>query len=118
MAKKRKNNPAGVLGWVAGIAGVALAGWGAYALMSEEPKKRKKKSTKKKSATYGNGYGEGKVGGNYRKSQGPTTCANCKYGAQKKKGYEGTGSGDLYCSFWKTAVRSDYVCNQWQPEKS
>ena len=92
----------------------------------------KKKSTKKSNGNgnvlgpnkvsihYGPDYGKGTVGGNYRLAVVQSErCGTCAHGNALHQDYPGTeapGGADRYCSYWKTGVRADYVCDAFEPK--
>ncbi len=97
-----------------------IAAGAAVFLLSGKKKTKKKNGNGNGKVTYGPDYGTGTAGGNYRLAVVQNTrCGTCAHANALHKDYSGTaapGGADRYCSYWKTGVRADYVCDAFAPK--
>lgn len=98
-----------------------LVGAAAVAFIGSKKKQKIDKGADQKrsdssDSAYSKDYGTGEVGGRYRLAVvgSDQRCGNCRYAKDLAHSYSGTkasSSPDMYCSYWKTAVGKDYVCD-------
>lgn len=101
---------------------LALVG-GGFLLANQKKPKKKKEEYATGEVEYGGDYdpeyGKGSVPleANYRLAviQGES-CGDCKFGSALKAGYDHQKDVNYYCNYWKTGVRTEFVCNAFEPK--